>query len=1035
MAQKQAPEAPPAQAGFPNAHDILDHAPIGIFKTTPEGRFLYANQALADMYGYAAPRDLMASIQDIGTELFADPRDGPAVIGLLATDGMVKDYECEQVRKDGSGFWASGSIRTVHAEDGKVSHYQGFVTDITERKQSEMALRLSEIQFRNAFEHSAIGIALVSPEGQWIKVNPRISALFGYTDDELMLKTFQDITHPEDLETDMEFVQRMLAGKIETYQMEKRYFHKNGSIVWGLLAVSLVWDDQGAPLHFISQIEDITERKRAEEALREQEIILKDILESTLSGYWDWNLLKNTEYLSPAFKRMFGYEDHELESSPEAWQKIIFPEDLPSVLEVFDRHVKSRGREPFYNEVRYKHKDGSTAWVICAGRVIEWTADGLPVRMVGCHIDITGKKLAEDALRNKTQLLQNIINTSSDLISVTDMEGNYKFTGPSHSILGYDLDSLVGKNFMEYVHPNDYQRVATAFVEFVTKSEDGVKVEYRYCQNDGEYLWLETIGKFIFDEQGNHKEILFSSRDVTQRKRADESLKIEKKRLIMLLESFPGFIYLQSSDYSVRYANKYFIDHFGEIEGKPCHEVLRGRNDPCEECKTFKVFETDTPQVWEWSQAPEDKIFAIYDYPFIDSDGEKLVLEIGIDITDRKRAEEALLVAKEQAEAANKSKSEFLANMSHEIRTPLNGIMGMMQLLDTTALDEEQRQYVQLTTTSAERLTMLLSDILDLSKVEVGKMELLESEFSMTELQDSILDLFTVTARNKGMTLECSIDPAIPEQLIGDEARLRQVLFNIVGNSLKYSDSGKVNVRMTPIRSWKDGAFRVLFSVSDTGIGIPDDRINNLFKAFVQVDGSYTRKYQGAGLGLAIVKRLVDLMEGRICIESLEGQGTTIHIALYFKLPVGVDSSRAIEALPPPPTSSLRILLVEDDPSNSFPAMKLLQKAGHRGTLAENGRQALDLLAQQDFDLVLMDIQMPVMNGVEATKAIRSSTDLGPNKDIPIIALTAYAMLGDKEKFLEAGMDDYLSKPVSMEDLERVLEINFSKKTSLIIAK
>jgi len=343
------------------------------------------------------------------------------------------------------------------------------------------------------------------------------------------------------------------------------------------------------------------------------------------------------------------------------------------------------------------------------------------------------------------------------------------------------------------------------------------------------------------------------------------------------------------------------------------------------------------------------------------------------DISRQKNVEERLIRAKEEADAANKSKSEFLANMSHELRTPLNGIMGMMQLLQTTRLDEEQRDFVALAIKSSERLTRLLTDLLDISRIEAGKMDVVDEEFSPQELADSVSELFSVNASARDVTLKCFIDPAIPSRLVGGIARLRQILFNLVGNSLKFTEKGSVRLEMTHLPSTPEHELRVLFSVFDTGIGIPADKFKELFKPFVQVEGSYTRKYQGAGLGLAIVRRLVELMHGHIFLESTLGEGTAVHVILPLRLPHGVAvmaEPKKTEAFDTHP--GLRVLLAEDDPSNQFPVQRMLEKAGHVVTLAENGQQAVSLLQDQDFNCILMDIQMPVMDGIEATRLIRT---------------------------------------------------------------
>ncbi|MEF2143831.1 MAG: response regulator, partial [Desulfovibrionaceae bacterium] len=402
---------------------------------------------------------------------------------------------------------------------------------------------------------------------------------------------------------------------------------------------------------------------------------------------------------------------------------------------------------------------------------------------------------------------------------------------------------------------------------------------------------------------------------------------------------------------------------------------------------------------------------------------EPMVLVCAQDISAQKNVEKNLIQAKEDADAANKAKSVFLANMSHEIRTPLNGIVAMMQLLEMTELGSEQKQYVSMAMTSSDRLTRLLTDLLDLSRIEAGKMSLNEEEFDTRGVCDSVFELFLVAAQGKGILLERVVDPNTPPYLLGDESRLRQILFNLVGNALKFTEKGSVRLDMAPIKIC-EGIVHMLISVTDTGIGIPPERLDELFQPFSQVENSYTRRYQGAGLGLAIVRRLVELMGGHITMDSIPGEGTSVHIVLPFRLPSeDVRTQRPAAPTPRHSGQPMRILLAEDDSSNAYALQALLEKCGHETIIAKNGREALELLQQNEFDVILMDIQMPIMDGMTAANAVRSSVTLGPKKDIPIIALTAYAMNGDREKFLAAGMNGYLGKPVKLQDLRQVLEI------------
>lgn len=395
---------------------------------------------------------------------------------------------------------------------------------------------------------------------------------------------------------------------------------------------------------------------------------------------------------------------------------------------------------------------------------------------------------------------------------------------------------------------------------------------------------------------------------------------------------------------------------------------------------------------------------------------EDLNEELAEEVEQRKRAEKALYKAKEQAEAANRSKTEFLANMSHEIRTPMNGIIGTLQLLQGSELDESQASYVNVAYSSAESLLCLLNDILDSSKIEAGKLELEHIAFDLGKTINQLQLLMRTKADERRVKLSVELDKQLPPAVIGDPVRTRQILINLLSNAIKFTQDGYVKVRLTVLEQ-TDAQYKIRIEVEDSGIGITEEAQRKLFNAFTQADGSTTREYGGSGLGLSIVRQLVTLMHGRIGVISAPGEGSTFWVELNF--------SRAEQTQQQPAENTTltgHVLLVEDNPVNQMIAKKMLERLSLTYQLAENGEQALELMqGSQDFSLLLMDCQMPVMDGYTATRAIRQYENENQQAHTPIIAMTANTMQNDRDACLQAGMDDYIAKPVVQDALQQVL--------------
>ena len=512
----------------------------------------------------------------------------------------------------------------------------------------------------------------------------------------------------------------------------------------------------------------------------------------------------------------------------------------------------------------------------------------------------------------------------------------------------------------------------------------------------------------------------------------------------LALSSMTENVVFYDREMKIRWANRAACDFYrlplAEMVGKTCH-VLPGRSlENCRGCPVKKVLQTKTFQQ-EVLTSPENKTLLINAHPVWQAGVFSGVVEVSFDLTERTRIESELKQAKAQSVAASEAKSRFLANVSHEIRTPMNVILGMANLVYESVQGEEQKEYLGMIKDSASYLLTLVNDLLDLSKIEAGRLELAKRQFNLPRKVEKAVSSLNLRALEKGLQLSCSIDNNVPRIVTGDASRLQQVLFNLISNGIKFTEEGEVAVKVQKVVTGDSAGHAreqehssvalVLFSICDTGIGVPPDKFDSIFQSYNQLDTNRADENEGTGLGLPISKNLVELMGGSIGLKSVENKGSTFYFTIPFTLPQDLtgqtEELSALELTAPGGQASARmekgfkILLVEDKPMNQKLVTVLLEKKGHYIIAAKNGREALDKLQAESFDLIIMDVHMPEMDGLEATTRIRTAEkDRGGH--IPIIAMTAFAMQEDRNKCLKAGMDYYLSKPLDAEELYNVLE-------------
>jgi PAS domain S-box-containing protein len=1047
-----------------NYRTIVETSNEGIWVVDSETRTTYVNRRMAEMLGYA-PEEMIGK----KSSEFMD-EEGKASLDLLLErrrQGVNESFEIKFLRKDGSSLWAISSAAPLRDKDGKFIGSLGMLTDITERKRAENALQESEHRYATTL--ASIGDAVIATDvaGNITFMNAVAEELTRWPLHDAMMKPARDVFNIINEHT------RLKVEDPVTKVLDKGVIVglANHTILIRRDGTEVAIDDSGAPIKdrygitsgVVLVFRDITERKRAEEAIQEsqrQNEFLASVIELSAQpfgvGYPDGRLGP----VNKAFEQLTGYSREELQSID--WPKILTPPEWQDI-EQKKLEELHRTRQPVRYEKEYVRKDGTKVPIELLVHLVA-NADGEPMYYYSFITDITERKQAEEALRESEERYRSRFNALIEGFCVIEMifdEANrpvdYRFLEVNPAFEGQTgLHEAQGK-LMRDLAPEHEEHWFEIYGKIALTGEPA------HFENEARALnrWYEVRAFRVGGQESRKVAICFN--DITERKLDEEEkerllldLAAEKARWQATVENMLDLVTVCDAEGSVTYINPAYLRLIGRpvAEGLPVQEhpdyyqiyradgtLFKPEDLPLQKAAITEE-EVHNVEIIHRSATGREFTAIFSAAPLRNAAGIITgAVAIGHDITESKQMELELLKARDElelkvqertaelqnalgaAEESVKAKAAFLANMSHELRTPMNAVIGFSSLLLDDNLTHEQKEYIEGIRKGGEALLALINDILEFSRAEKDKIELEYQPFSLKHLIDESLDLVANQASKKGLNLSETVNYGTPDTIIGDHGRLRQILVNLLTNSVKFTDKGDVSVSVSS-KAVEGDRHQIFFKVKDTGIGIPQDKMNEIFKPFVQVERTLSRKRDGVGLGLAITKNLVELMGGTIRAESIPGQGATFHFTIQAETIPGkqldfgrMDSgiaSESFQGLKP-----MRILVAEDNPSNQRVLVEMLKRLGYRADAVADGREVVQALERQDYDLVLMDIKMPEMDGITATQVIRK---LRPENGPKIIAITAFALEGDREKCIEAGMDDYIAKPVQMRELAEVLK-------------
>lgn len=1001
---------------------LIESATDMIYELDDTGKFSYVNPVMESITEYSKEELLAMNYLDL---VHPDHRNNTLNFYKAQRAKQIEStyLELPILTRTGFELWIGQNVRMIYKE-GWVTKVSVVARDITVVYRASEALQSSEQLFRTLAEKAPVGIYQLDEAGSVMFVNNRWFEIIGLDRANASRDSRYGAIFADDRSWVLSSWSRAIEDK-EEITLEFRYNTLSKGLTWVTNRLSPIKTPEGNVTGFIGTMVDITLMKEATEKVEESERQFRLLSENTSDMIVLTDLETRYKYVSPAVKDLLQYEPQELIGVQAT--SLFHPDDFPA--DGLD--LLKSGYEFSNVQLRMRSKDGTYRWLETNTKPVH-DAQGKLIGIQAVNRDITKRKQAEDALKASEQRFRLLAEKAPVGIFQTDSNGRCTYINKRWSeISGLNTQQAMGDGWINGVHLEDRDKVVAEWMKAITENREFIQ-EYRFLNPSLGTRWVVSNAVHILSEHGDIFGFIGTTNDITDLKIAQEKL-IESEKLYRLISTnSKDLISLFNFDNGkpIRtYISPSVRDVLGyepeEIMHRPSLDMIHHEDQAMmKEILQKQVFSGDS-STSEYRIRKKDGTLIWLEsisHPFFDTEGKLIGFQTSSrDITKRKEFEEALRIAKEKAEEATVAKSQFLSMMSHEIRTPMNAIIGLTNLLLQEKPRVDQHESLKLLKFSGENLLTIINDILDFSKIEAGKIVLEKIDFDLQTLVVNTKQMLEQRAKDKGVGLYLHFDQHVPRIVIGDQVRLGQIITNLVGNAIKFTERGYVELSIKS-EGIVEGKHKLHFIIKDTGIGIEQDKVQLIFESFSQARSDTTRKFGGTGLGLSITKRMLNLMGSSITVDSKVGYGSTFSFVLLLeegKLDLSAKAEER-DLTKDFLESGIRVLLVEDNRVNQVVATNFLKKWGIEVDIANHGKEALTMIKQKSYQLVLMDLQMPEMDGYEASRRIRELDD-EYFKTIPIIALTASAMIDIKDKVIGIGMNDFLSKPFQPEELQAII--------------